>query len=164
MASEFQFWHQICDQEASFTNMTKFQGIFISQKMTLLHHDKQGPLTCVAIAAGKNCDNAFNGRGFALTIGNSELGPLFVNNVHHQKQPCAPSTQNWCLSLWRAGFLLEDWELWKRKSRNSVSPNWDYTYCSFADGPLCEFSYPNSFPSFSHVTLLRLVTLAWEVH
>ena len=33
--------------------MTKFQGIFISQKMTLLHGDKQDPLTCVAIAAGK---------------------------------------------------------------------------------------------------------------
>ena len=28
--------------------VTKFQGIFISQKMTLLPDDKQGPLTCVA--------------------------------------------------------------------------------------------------------------------
>ena len=33
--------------------MTKFQGIFISQKMTLWS-DNQGPLTCVAIAAGNN--------------------------------------------------------------------------------------------------------------
>ena len=34
--------------------ITKFQGIFISQKMTLLSDDNQRPLTCVAIAAGKN--------------------------------------------------------------------------------------------------------------
>ena len=32
--------------------VTKFHHIFISQKMTLLHGDKHGPLTCVAIAAG----------------------------------------------------------------------------------------------------------------
>ena len=32
--------------------VTKFQGIFISQKMTLWPDDKQDPLTCVAIAAG----------------------------------------------------------------------------------------------------------------
>ena len=38
----------------------KFQGIFISQKMTLLPEggdDKQSPLTCVAIAAGKKAWN-----------------------------------------------------------------------------------------------------------
>ena len=36
-------------------NMTKFQGTFISQKslMSPGGDDKQGPLTCVAIAAGK---------------------------------------------------------------------------------------------------------------
>ena len=32
----------------------EFQDIFISQNMTLLADDKQGPLTCVAIAAGNN--------------------------------------------------------------------------------------------------------------
>ena len=37
------------------TYVTMFQGIFISQKMTLSPGDKQRPLTCVAIAAGKNC-------------------------------------------------------------------------------------------------------------
>ena len=38
----------------SITYVTKFQGIFISQKMTSHEggDDKQGPLTCVAIAAG----------------------------------------------------------------------------------------------------------------
>ena len=36
----------------SITNMIKFQGIFIRQKMTLHGDDKQRPLTCVAIAAG----------------------------------------------------------------------------------------------------------------
>ena len=34
--------------------VTKFQGIFISQKMTLWPDDNQRPLTCVAIAAGNN--------------------------------------------------------------------------------------------------------------
>ena len=36
--------------------VTKFQGIFISEKMNLSAGDKQRPLTCVAIAAGKNYD------------------------------------------------------------------------------------------------------------
>ena len=55
MASDVSFTLEL-SQEASITYVTKFQGIFISQKMTLSGgggDDKQGPLTCVAIAAGK---------------------------------------------------------------------------------------------------------------
>ena len=35
-------------------NMTKFQGIFISQKMTLLPDDKQGPLAFDTTYESKN--------------------------------------------------------------------------------------------------------------
>ena len=40
--------------------VNKFQGTFVSQKMTLLDGDKHGPLTCVAIAAGNNSAKIFN--------------------------------------------------------------------------------------------------------
>ena len=53
MATDVSFTSEL-SQEVSFTYVTKFHSIFISQKMTLSGvDDKQDPLTCVAIAAGK---------------------------------------------------------------------------------------------------------------
>ena len=67
--------------------MTKFQGIFISQKMTLSggEDDKQGPLTCVAIAAGNKCillnRQLLSQRAFDVCEKTDRFGDLVIDRL-----------------------------------------------------------------------------------